>query len=285
MKTAMKFQNKSPEEIVRRYRRNVRLKQGLVILVLLAYTAFAIREIWWNGIGFLGLLLGELLVFLALIPVGVWSAWDFIALNAILNINCDPVTYAQVMHLLGQKRNRRRSAITIQINEAIGDMWTGRFAEALALVKSLPELNTGDQISVLYIRFNCCIKLKDIEGAIQARQETKALISATKKSSLQKRGEQLLDMMASSLALEQGDYAAFRHMEETGKHTSTVNIQQITAAFHLAKADMAQGDAQSAKARLEYVAKMGGTLYITEDAQNLLAELKENPYGSQQGQP
>ena len=92
-------------------------------------------------------------------------------------------------------------------------------------------------------------------------------------------------MMASSLALEQGDYAAFRHMEETGKHTSTVNIQQITAAFHLAKADMAQGDAQSAKARLEYVAKMGGTLYITEDAQNLLAELKENPYGSQQGQP
>lgn len=285
MKTAMKFQNKSPEEIVRRYRRNVRLKQGLVILVLLAYTAFAIREIWWNDIGFLGLLLGELLVFLALIPVGVWIAWDFIALNAILNINRDPVTYAQVMHLLGQKRNRRRSAITIQINEAIGDMWTGRFAEALALVKSLPELNTGDQISVLYIRFNCCIKLKDIEGAIQARQETKALISATKKSSLQKRGEQLLDMMASSLALEQGDYAAFRHMEETGKHTSTVNIQQITAAFHLAKADMAQGDAQSAKARLEYVAKMGGTLYITEDAQNLLAELKENPYGSQQGQP
>lgn len=281
----MKFQNKSPEEIVRRYRRNVRLKQGLVILVLLAYTAFAIREIWWNDIGFLGLLLGELLVFLALIPVGVWIAWDFIALNAILNINRDPVTYAQVMHLLGQKRNRRRSAITIQINEAIGDMWTGRFAEALALVKSLPELNTGDQISVLYIRFNCCIKLKDIEGAIQARQETKALISATKKSSLQKRGEQLLDMMASSLALEQGDYAAFRHMEETGKHTSTVNIQQITAAFHLAKADMAQGDAQSAKARLEYVAKMGGTLYITEDAQNLLAELKENPYGSQQGQP
>ena len=284
MKTAMKFQNKSPEEIVRRYRRNVRLKQGLVILVLLAYTAFAIREIWWNDIGFLGLLLGELLVFLALIPVGVWSAWDFIALNAILNINCDPVTYAQVMHLLGQKRNRRRSAITIQINEAIGDMWTGRFSEALALVKSLPELNAGDQISVLYIRFNCCIKLKDIEGAIQARQETKALISTIKKSSLQWRGEQLLDMMASSLALEQGNYASFRRMEETGKHTSTVNIQQVTAAFHLAKADMAQGDTQSAKARLEYVAKMGGTLYITEAAQNLLAELKENPHGSQQEQ-
>ena len=138
---------------------------------------------------------------------------------------------------------------------------------------------------MLYIRFNCCIKLKDIEGALQARQETKALISSTKKSSLQKRGEQFLDMMASSLALEQGDYASFRHMEETGKHTSTVNIQQVTAAFHLAKADMAQGDTQSAAARLEYVAKMGGTLYITEAAQNLLAELKENPHGSQQEQP
>lgn len=284
MRAAMKFQNKSPEEIVRRYRRNVRLKRGLVILVLLAYMAFAIWEIWWNDMGFFALLLRALPVFLVLSPVSFWIAWDFIVLNAILNVNCDPVTYVQVMHLLGQARNSRRSAITIQINEAVGNMWTGRFSEALALVESLPGLNAGDQLSVLYIRFNCCMKLKDIGGALQARQETEALISTAKQSSLHKRGEQLLDMMASSFALEQGDYASFRHMEETGKHKSTINIQQVTTAFHLAKADMAQGDTQSAKARLEYVVKMGGTLYVTEDAKSLLAELKENPHGSGQDQ-
>lgn len=284
MRTAMKFQNKSPEEIVRRYRRNVRLKRGLVILVLLAYMAFAIWEIWWDDMGFFALLLRALPVFLVLSPVSFWIAWDFIVLNAILNVNCDPVTYVQVMHLLGQARNSRRSAITIQINEAVGNMWTGRFSEALALVESLPGLNAGDQLSVLYIRFNCCMKLKDIGGALQARQETEALISTAKQSSLHKRGEQLLDMMASSFALEQGDYASFRHMEETGKHKSTINIQQVTTAFHLAKADMAQGDTQSAKARLEYVVKMGGTLYVTEDAKSLLAELKENPHGSGQDQ-
>jgi hypothetical protein len=285
VRAAMKFQNKSPEEIVRRYRRNVRLKRGLVILVLLAYMAFAIWEIWWNDMGFFALLLRALPVFLVLSPVSFWIAWDFIVLNVILNVNCDPVTYVQVMHLLGQARNSRRSAITIQINEAVGNMWTGRFSEALALVKSLPGLNAGDQLSVLYIRFNCCMKLKDIGGALQARQETEALISTAKQSSLHKRGEQLLDMMASSFALEQGDYASFRHMEETGKHKSTMNIQQVTTAFHLAKADMAQGDTQSAKARLEYVVKMGGTLYVTEDAKSLLAELKENPHGSGQDQP
>lgn len=285
MRAAMKFQNKSPEEIVRRYRRNVRLKRGLVILVLLAYMAFAIWEIWWNDMGFFALLLRALPVFLVLSPVSFWIAWDFIVLNVILNVNCDPVTYVQVMHLLGQARNSRRSAITIQINEAVGNMWTGRFSEALALVESLPGLNAGDQLSVLYIRFNCCMKLKDIGGALQARQETEALISTAKQSSLHKRGEQLLDMMASSFALEQGDYASFRHMEETGKHKSTMNIQQVTTAFHLAKADMAQGDTQSAKARLEYVVKMGGTLYVTEDAKSLLAELKENPHGSGQDQP
>lgn len=284
MRTAMKFQNKSPEEIVRRYRRNVRLKRGLVILVLLAYMAFAIWEIWWDDMGFFALLLRALPVFLVLSPVSFWIAWDFIVLNAILNVNCDPVTYVQVMHLLGQARNSRRSAITIQINEAVGNMWTGRFSEALALVESLPGLNAGDQLSVLYIRFNCCMKLKDIGGALQARQETETLISTAKQSSLHKRGEQLLDMMASSFALEQGDYASFRHMEETGKHKSTINIQQVTTAFHLAKADMAQGDTQSAKARLEYVVKMGGTLYVTEDAKSLLAELKENPHGSGQDQ-
>ena len=285
MRAAMKFQNKSPEEIVRRYRRNVRLKRGLVILVLLAYMAFAIWEIWWNDMGFFALLLRALPVFLVLSPVSFWIAWDFIVLNVILNVNCDPVTYVQVMHLLGQARNSRRSAITIQINEAVGNMWTGRFSEALALVESLPGLNAGDQLSVLYIRFNCCMKLKDIGGALRARQETEALISTAKQSSLHKRGEQLLDMMASSFALEQGDYASFRHMEETGKHKSTINIQQVTTAFHLAKADMAQGDTQSAKARLEYVVKMGGTLYVTEDAKSLLAELKENPHGSGQDQP
>ena len=285
MRAAMKFQNKSPEEIVRRYRRNVRLKRGLIILVLLTYMAFAIWEIWWNDMGFFALLLRALPVFLVLSPVSFWIAWDFIALNAILNVNCDPVTYVQVMHLLGQARSSRRSAITIQINEAVGNMWAGRFSEALALVESLPGLNAGDQLSVLYIRFNCCMKLKDIGGALQARQETEALISTAKQSSLHKRGEQLLDMMASSFALEQEDYASFRHMEETGKHKSTVNIQQVTTAFHLAKADMAQGDVQSAKARLEYVAKMGGTLYVTEEAKSLLAELKENPHGSQQDQP
>lgn len=284
MRAAMKFQNKSPEEIVRRYRRNVRLKRGLVILVLLAYMAFAIWEIWWNDMGFFALLLRALPVFLVLSPVSFWIAWDFIVLNVILNVNCDPVTYVQVMHLLGQARNSRRSAITIQINEAVGNMWTGRFSEALALVKSLPDLNAGDQLSVLYIRFNCCMKLKDIGGALRARQETEALISTAKQSSLHKRGEQLLDMMASSFALEQEDYASFRHMEETGKHKSTINIQQVTTAFHLAKADMAQGDTQSAKARLEYVVKMGGTLYVTEDAKSLLAELKENPHGSGQDQ-
>ena len=284
MRAAMKFQNKSPEEIVRRYRRNVRLKRGLVILVLLAYMAFAIWEIWWDDMGFFALLLRALPVFLVLSPVSFWIAWDFIVLNVILNVNCDPVTYVQVMHLLGQARNSRRSAITIQINEAVGNMWTGRFSEALALVESLPGLNAGDQLSVLYIRFNCCMKLKDIGGALRARQETEALISTAKQSSLHKRGEQLLDMMASSFALEQGDYASFRHMEETGKHKSTINIQQVTTAFHLAKADMAQGDTQSAKARLEYVVKMGGTLYVTEDAKSLLAELKENPHGSGQDQ-
>ena len=141
--TAMEFQNKSPEEVVRRYRRNVRLKQGLVILVLLAYMAFVMRDIWRNNTGFLTLLPKTLIVLLAPTPVSFWIAWDFIALNAILNVNCDPVTYVQVMHLLGQARNSRRSAITIQINEAVGNMWTGRFSEALALVKSLPALYGG----------------------------------------------------------------------------------------------------------------------------------------------
>lgn len=37
MKTAEQYKNKSPEEIVGQYRKGLRMKQGLLILILLLY--------------------------------------------------------------------------------------------------------------------------------------------------------------------------------------------------------------------------------------------------------
>ena len=42
----------------------------------------------------------------------------------------------------------------------------------------------------------------------------------------------------------------------------------------LARADLAQGETRNARARLEMVVEQGGTLYIVEEARELLAELE-----------
>lgn len=48
----------------------------------------------------------------------------------------------------------------------------------------------------------------------------------------------------------------------------------MTSAFRLARADLAQGETRNARARLEMVVEQGGTLYIVEEARELLAELE-----------
>ena len=47
MKTATQYQNKTPTEIAHQYKKGLRAKQGLLILILLMYVADSIRGIWW----------------------------------------------------------------------------------------------------------------------------------------------------------------------------------------------------------------------------------------------
>lgn len=55
-------------------------------------------------------------------PINVWISGDFMSLNLILNQDCDPITYVQVMRLLEKIHKRKRSALAIRINEATGLM-------------------------------------------------------------------------------------------------------------------------------------------------------------------
>ena len=46
MKAATQYQNKTPEEIVRQYKKRLRAKQGFLILIFLLYVIVGIRGIW-----------------------------------------------------------------------------------------------------------------------------------------------------------------------------------------------------------------------------------------------
>lgn len=276
MKLATKYQSKTPEEIVCQYRCNFHIKQGLIILVFLLYSVGSVWMIWWNHGRFLDVLLLVLIFLITTFSINTWISWDFISLNAIMNQNCDPVTYVQVMRLLGEKRNHKRIARAIQINEAFGLMWAGHFSEALSLAESLfkSESNTANQLNLLHVRFHCSMKLENQESALQIQQEAKTLVSAITKPALQKRGKEVLNIMADGIAMRQGDYEKFCREEEARIANYRANIQYVSSALNLAKADLAHGESQNARSRLEYVIQAGGTLYAVVEAGQLLAELE-----------
>ena len=281
MKAAMQYQNKTPEEIVRQYKKRLRAKQGLLILILLLHIIINIRGIWWGDDGMADVLL-KLLIFIAVtFPINIWISWDFMSLNLILNQNCDPVTYVQVLRLLEKVHKRKRSALAIRINEAAGLMWSGQFSDALALAEPLRKykLSVNYQISLLNIRFNCYKKMEDLERAMQVKHEAEVLVSSFKKASLQRTGQELLNVMDASLALWRGDHETYRRMEEARSARYTAKLQKVVSAVCLADIDIACGELKNAKTHLEYAIQEGGTLYVVEDTRRMLAELTQKEQG------
>ena len=275
MKAAMQYQNKTPEEIVRQYKKRLRAKQGLLILILLLYVIVGIRGIWWGDDGIADVLLELLILIVITFPINVWISWDFMSLNLILNQNCDPVTYVQVLRLLEKVHKRKQSAVAIRINEASGLMWSGQFSDALALAEPLRKykLSVNHQISLLNIRFNCYKKMEDLERAMQVKHEAEVLVSSFTKASLQRTGQELLNVMDASLALWRGDHETYRRMEEARSARYTAKLQKVVSAVCLADVDIACGELKNAKTHLEYAIQEGGNLYVVEDARRMLVEL------------
>ena len=272
----MNGKDKRPEVIVRDCRRRRLLKQGLMLLVMGAAFAWIFWQIWWRDAGLPVVLLSLLVYALAVFAVNVWISWDVLVLNLILNQDCDPVKFARVMRLLGERRNNRRNSLVLRISEAAGIFWSGRFSEARTLAESLPmPKEVRYRISLLNIRFNCCMKLGDHAGALALRREAEALTASLNKASMRKRGQELLDVMDASFALHGKDYETFRRLEEVRSAGYKANIQKVVSAAGLAEADIARGDIQNARKRLEYAIQNGGTLYVVEDARRMLAELEE----------
>ena len=277
MKAAMQYQNKTPEEIVRQYKKRLRAKQGLLILILLLYVIVGIRGIWWGDDGMADVLLKLFILIAVTFPINIWISWGFMSLNLILNQNCDPVTYVQVLRLLEKVHKRKRSAVAIRINEASGLMWSGQFSDALALAEPLRKykLSVNYQISLLNIRFNCYKKMEDLERAMQVKHEAEVLVSSFTKASLQRTGQELLNVMDASLALWRGDHETYRRMEEARSARYTAKIQKVVSAVCLADVDIACGELKNARIHLEYAIQEGGTLYVVEDARRMLAELMQ----------
>ena len=114
-KTTTQYQKKTPAEIVRQYKKGLRAKRGLLILIFLLHIIAGIRGIWRGNDGIADVLLKLLILVVITFPISVWISWDFMSLDLILNQACDPVTYVQVMRLLEKVHKRNRSVLDIRV--------------------------------------------------------------------------------------------------------------------------------------------------------------------------
>ncbi len=198
-------------------------------------------------------------------------------MNLILNRDCDPVKFTEVSRLLQERLSSRTSGMA-GLNAARGLYWSGRFAEAetaLADVE-LKGKNPQGRLLLRNLDFNCRMRRDDLAGARYVRQEMETYLQYKRSgSAVRKTGERLLDIMDTAFAEKTGDWETFRRLHDRMSPGNTTEFQRVTAAFALAKADMAQGERENARARLAYVAKHGGTLYMTEEARRFLSEVEQ----------
>ena len=113
---------------------------------------------------------------------------------------------------------------------------------------------------------------------MQVRHEAEVLVSSFKKASLQRTGQELLNVMDASLALRRGDHETFRRMEEARSAGYTAKLQKVVSAVCLADVDIACNELKNARRHLEYAIQEGGTLYVVEDARRMLAELTQKEW-------
>ena len=276
MMASKNFPNMTPEAIVRRYWRGFRLVRALRWVGCLACIAWLVPRILHSGS-----MVTAALVFLLylgyLYVLRLANSLRFLSLNLILNRDCDPVKFTEVSRLLKERLGTRTSGMA-GLNIALGLYWSGRFDEAEAALTDveLKGKNPQGRLLLRNLDFGCRMKRGDLAGARHVRQETESFVRTAKPGSATRRtGERLLDIMDAAFAEEAGDWDTLRRLRNSMGPENATELQRVTAAFSLAKANLAQGEMENARARLTYAVDHGGTVYLAGEARRLLAEIDE----------
>ena len=204
------------------------------------------------------------------------NSLHFLTLNLILNRDCDALKFTQVSRLLHERLGSRSTGMA-RLNIAQGLYWSGCFAEAEGELEQV-RLKRNNHTAFLLqqnLRFNCAMQRHDLPAA-QAEGETVRDFAEKQKhcSADYKNAEQVLLLAECAFAAEREDWENYRALQARLEEGYTTNLQKVSAAWNLAKADLAQGERENALARLHYAAEQGGTLYIAEEARRKFTELE-----------
>ena len=151
---------------------------------------------------------------------------------------------------------------------------SGRFQEASEELEKVYSKRADIGIHLLYqhLAFDCRVKQGDIHAAHQARQDTYQLMGNVKPKQ-RPMIENTLHVMDSCLALAEARYEDFYALEERVQAEAANQLQLVSSAFRMGKADLATGNLDGAKEHFEDVIAEGNTLYMANGARQLLADM------------
>lgn len=210
--------------------------------------------------------------YLALRFLRAMKVQQFSLLQTVLREDCDAVKYTEIMERILSRS--KQDTNFLNLCRIQGLCASGRFREASDALANVYIQRADLSLHLLYLQssFDCCLALGDPEAARQSRQETARLMETSKPAQCPS-VEKVLHAMDAGLALAERRWEDFYAQEEQVQSEAANQLQLVTSAFRMGKADLDTGNHDGAREHLEDVAAEGGTLWLVSEARWLLEEL------------
>lgn len=238
---------------------------------------------------------------------------QFLHIMKIFYLDCDAEKLYEVLSLLEARNKRKNNANTFLLYKAHACCYIpGRNEEGLSLIKQVhfKKKTAANEQSLLFVSSHYAKMTHDKAWFAQIKNDMKNLKGGStrqKERFLQlirlteltwdipmtipvKLPSEIPSEFSSDIPLAQGGLAAgsidtpdtdntpssrqeVRELLSTLLSAKNRTLHTVTFRTYLAKLDIAEGEYQSAKEHLEYIASHGGTLYLAAQAEELLASL------------
>lgn len=273
-------QPKTPQQLVDRYARTSRLLRLAQILLMAVYAVLAV--LWGltgRYIDFL-LLSAFFLCLSKLISLG--KMISLASLEELLQQRCDADGYLSAVNQITQAGRNPREHAELQMKLGKAQLYAGRPAEALALLKKLKEPRKAAQWFLwANLVGNCYAELEDRPGLEKLMEQTRERMKKPMLSQAKGMGRQILAIFQRTLDFWNGDYEACRQKLEAMLENARTQQQKVMAHVWLSRVWLAQNRPDEARPHLEYAAEHGGDLAAAQQARRLLGGIVRSEEGVQ----
>ena len=266
----MDYKSRTAEELANGYLKECKNITMMRYLTFIVFLFLLIR--FWTKVNFLICVAFVIVFYMALQFLQNMKVQQFSILQQVLREDCDAAKYAEIMKQVLEKS--KQDGPFVHLCYIQGLYTSGRFQEASEELEKVYIKRADIGIHLLYqhLAFDCRVKQGDNHAAHQARQDTYQLMGNVKPKQ-RPMIENTLHVMDSCLALAEARYEDFYALEERVQAEAANQLQLVSSAFRMGKADLATGNLDGAKEHFEDVIAEGNTLYMANGARQLLADM------------